>query len=123
MISLKIHNFEISNNKTFTLITGPCVIENRNHTIKMIGLIDRICKELNINYIFKSSFDKANRSSIKSERGISLNDSLQIFEKIKNEIRTANQKENIFTAEEKELFSKFISKIQKELNINNTQKE
>ena len=45
----------------------------------------------------------------------------QIFEKIKNEIRTANQKENIFTAEEKELFSKFISKIQKELNINNTQ--
>ena len=47
--------------------------------------INKICSELNINYIFKSSFDKANRSSIKSERGTSLNDSLKIFEKIKNE--------------------------------------
>ena len=45
----------------------------------------------------------------------------QIFEKIKNEVRTANQKENIFTSEEKELFSKFINKIQKELSIDNTQ--
>ena len=45
----------------------------------------------------------------------------QIFEKIKNEVRTANQKENIFTIEEKEIFSKFINKIQKELSIDNTQ--
>ena len=45
----------------------------------------------------------------------------QIFEKIKNEVRTANQKANIFTIEEKELFSKFINKIQKELSIDNTQ--
>ena len=45
----------------------------------------------------------------------------QIFEKIKNEVKTANQKENIFTIEEKELFSKFINKIQKELSIDNTQ--
>ena len=45
----------------------------------------------------------------------------QIFEKIKNEVRTENQKENIFTIEEKELFSKFINKIQKELSIDNTQ--
>jgi len=44
-----------------------------------------------------------------------------IFEKIKKEVRTANQKENIFTSEEKELFSKFINKIQKELSIDNTQ--
>ena len=44
-----------------------------------------------------------------------------IFEKIKKEVRAANQKENIFTSEEKELFSKFIIKIQKELSIDNTQ--
>ena len=44
-----------------------------------------------------------------------------IFEKIKKEVRSANQKENIFTSEEKELFSKFINKIQKELSIDNTQ--
>jgi hypothetical protein len=44
-----------------------------------------------------------------------------MFEKIKKEVRTANQKENIFTSEEKELFSKFINKIQKELSIDNTQ--
>ena len=44
-----------------------------------------------------------------------------IFEKLKKDVRTANQKENIFTSEEKEIFSKFINKIQKELSIDNTQ--
>ncbi len=85
MIKIDLKNFSISNSLPIVLIAGPCVLENERKTLLIAEEINKICKELNINYIFKSSFDKANRSSIKSERGISLNDSLQIFEKIKNE--------------------------------------
>lgn len=83
MKKIKLNNFEISNTNPFTLIAGPCVIENRDHSLKMAELINSICEELNINFIFKASFDKANRSSSKSERGIGLDESLKIFHEIK----------------------------------------
>ena len=84
MKKIKLNNFYISNQDKFCLIAGPCVVESRNHAVKIAGLIDHICKELNINFIFKSSFDKANRSSAKSTRGIGLSQSLKIFEEIKS---------------------------------------
>ena len=83
MHSIKIRNFEISNEKPFTLIAGPCVIENREHAIKMAKIIDEICKTINLNFIYKSSFDKANRTSINSSRGIGLEEALIIFKEIK----------------------------------------
>ena len=83
MHSIKIRNFEISNNKPFTLIAGPCVIENREHAIKMAKLIYEICKNIKINFIYKASFDKANRTSINSPRGISLAEAIDIFAEIK----------------------------------------
>ena len=83
MNSIKIKNFEISNKKPFTLIAGPCVIENREHAIKIAKLIYEICKNININFIYKSSFDKANRTSINSPRGLSLEEALDIFAEIK----------------------------------------
>ena len=49
MHSIKINNFEISNTKPFTLIAGPCVIENREHAIKMAKYIDEICKNIDLN--------------------------------------------------------------------------
>jgi 2-dehydro-3-deoxyphosphooctonate aldolase (KDO 8-P synthase) len=85
MISIKISNFEISNNLPYTLIAGPCVIENKDHAIKIAGMIDNICKDLKVNFIFKSSFDKANRTSLKSSRGVGLSESLKIFEEIKKQ--------------------------------------
>ncbi len=85
MIEINLKNFLISNNQPFILIAGPCVIEDENKTLLIAEQINKICDELKINYIFKSSFDKANRSSINSNRGVELNDSLQIFKKIKNE--------------------------------------
>ncbi len=85
MIELNLKNFSISNYSPFILIAGPCMLENEKKTISIAEEINKICNELNINYIFKSSFDKANRSSIKSQRGVSLNDSLQIFKKVKEE--------------------------------------
>ena len=84
MKSIKLKNFEISNNNTFTIIVGPCVLESRDHALKMAELINKICTESNINYIFKSSFDKANRTSIDSVRGVGLDKGIDIFNEIKN---------------------------------------
>ena len=85
MMKIDLKKFQISNDEPFTLIAGPCVIESREHAIKMADKINKICKELNVNYIFKSSFDKANRSSINSSRGVGFEESLKIFERKKGE--------------------------------------
>ncbi|PPR47479.1 MAG: 2-dehydro-3-deoxyphosphooctonate aldolase [Alphaproteobacteria bacterium MarineAlpha5_Bin9] len=82
---ININNVEISNTKPFVLIAGPCVIENKKHSLKIAEKINNICNELKIKYIFKASFDKANRSSLNSNRGVGLKDSIEIFEKIKKE--------------------------------------
>ena len=84
MKKINIKNFTISNNNPFCLIAGPCVIENKNHAKKIAKSIKEICEDLEINFIFKSSFDKANRSSFKSSRGVGLDESLEIFQEIKN---------------------------------------
>ena len=84
MRSIKFKNFEISNDNLFTIIVGPCVLENRDHALKMADLINNICSESNINYIFKASFDKANRTSIDSFRGVGIDKGLDIFNEIKN---------------------------------------
>ena len=86
MINIKINDFEISNNHPFTLIAGPCVLEDKNHTIHLAGIIHSICNDLKINFIFKSSFDKANRTSIQSNRGVGLYKALEIFNEIKTNI-------------------------------------
>ncbi len=85
MIKINLKNFSISNNLPFVLIAGPCVIENEKHSMMIAEELYKICNDIGINLIFKSSFDKANRSSINSERGITLDDALRIFEKIKND--------------------------------------
>ena len=84
MINIKLANFEISNNNQFILIAGPCVIESEKHSLMMAEKIVKICQKQNINFVFKSSFDKANRSSINSSRGISIYEAEIIFNKIKS---------------------------------------
>ena len=81
---IKIHNFDVSNNLPFFLIAGPCSIESNAHAIDHAGKINEICKKLNINFVYKSSFDKANRTSLKSKRGIGLDDGLKILSEVKN---------------------------------------
>ena len=83
---VKCANFEIANNKPFTLIAGPCQLENEAHAIKISSELKKVTKELGINLIYKTSFDKANRTSIKSKRGIGLEKSLPIFDKIRKEV-------------------------------------
>ncbi len=85
-IKVKCGNFEISNDKTFTLIAGPCQLESEDHAIKTSSKLKKITNELGINLIYKTSFDKANRTSLKSKRGIGLQKSLPIFDKIRKEV-------------------------------------
>ena len=84
MKTIKIAKFEISNKNNFILIAGPCVIESDSHSMMMAEKIATICQKLNINFVFKSSFDKANRSSINSKRGLDLKEAEAIFNKIKS---------------------------------------
>ena len=83
---VKCTNFEIANDKPFTLIAGPCQLENEAHAIKISTELKKITRELGINLIYKTSFDKANRTSLKGKRGMGLENSLPIFDKIRKEV-------------------------------------
>ena len=69
---VKCANFEIANNKPFTLIAGPCQLESEEHALKVSSELKKITNELNINLIYKTSFDKANRTSLKGKRGLGI---------------------------------------------------
>lgn len=75
---------EIGGANRFTLIAGPCVIESEELVMETAGKIKEICDRLGIDFIFKSSFDKANRSSIHSFRGPGIEDGLRILKKVKD---------------------------------------
>ena len=82
---IKISEFEVSNTHPFFLIAGPCSIESKDHAINHAGVINEICQKLGINFVYKSSFDKANRSSKYSERGIGIEKGLNILSDVNKE--------------------------------------
>ncbi|MDC1054514.1 3-deoxy-8-phosphooctulonate synthase [Alphaproteobacteria bacterium] len=84
MKTINLADFQISNKNQLILIAGPCVIESEQHSLMMAEKITNICQKLKVKFIYKSSFDKANRSSINSKRGISISEADKIFEKIKS---------------------------------------
>jgi len=86
-IKVKCKDIEISNSNRFCLIAGPCQLETEQHAMDMAGKIQEIAKKFNIGFIYKTSFDKANRTSLKGKRGAGLEKSLPIFDKIKKELK------------------------------------
>eukprot|EP00951_Prasinocladus_malaysianus_P029895 scaffold278459_cov46-Prasinocladus_malaysianus.AAC.4 len=68
----------------FFLMAGPNVIQSEEHCLKMCGYIKSVCDELGITYIFKSSFDKANRTSAASFRGPGMEEGLRVLQKVKD---------------------------------------
>ena len=84
---IKINNFEIANNKKISLISGPCQLESEQHAMDMAGKIKEIASKFGIGFIYKTSFDKANRTSLKGKRGAGIDASLPIFDKIKKELK------------------------------------
>ena len=85
-LTVKCGNIDISNTNKFCLIAGPCQLETEQHAIDMSGKIKEITSKVGINFIYKTSFDKANRTSLKNKRGLGLDQSLPIFDKIRKEI-------------------------------------
>lgn len=75
--------------KELLLITGPCVIESRDHTLFMAHKIGAIMEQLDLPWVFKASFDKANRSSIDSFRGVRREEGLEILQQVKDEVGCA----------------------------------
>ena len=84
MRTFNINNISISNNNSFFLIAGPCQIESENHSQFLAGSIKEICDSLDIKLIYKSSFDKANRSSINTKRGVGIDKGLEILNGVKH---------------------------------------
>ena len=70
----------------FFLIAGPCVIESEQLAIETASYLKKVCNELNINFIYKSSFDKANRTSADSFRGLGIEEGIRILEKVKLDV-------------------------------------
>jgi len=83
---VKLCGFEIGLHKPFFLIAGPCVIESEQLVLDTAAELKDITDKLNIPFIYKSSFDKANRSSYKSFRGLGIEKGLHILEKVRNKI-------------------------------------
>jgi len=84
---MKLCGFEAGLDQPFFLIAGTCVIESEQMTLDVAGKLQEITRELGINFIYKSSFDKANRSSHKSFRGPGLEKGLQILENVKQQLQ------------------------------------
>lgn len=83
MKTVHIGSVSISNKNPLVLIAGPCQMESRDHAFDMCGALVELTAKLGIPFIYKSSFDKANRTSIKGKRGIGLENSLPIFADLK----------------------------------------
>ena len=79
-------NFKVSNNNPFFLMSGNCVIESEQSAIDTAGELKKITNKLNIPFIYKSSFDKANRSSISSYRGPGIEEGLRILSEVKSQL-------------------------------------
>ena len=75
-----------SNSNTICIIAGPCQLESEQHALDMAGKILEITKKFNLGFIYKTSFDKANRTSLSGKRGAGLEASLPIFDKIKKDL-------------------------------------
>ena len=84
-IKVNCGNIEISNNNKICIIAGPCQLETEQHAMDMAGQIKEITSKFNMGLIYKTSFDKANRTSLSGKRGAGLEQSLPIFDKIKKE--------------------------------------
>ncbi|MBL0319475.1 MAG: 3-deoxy-8-phosphooctulonate synthase [Alphaproteobacteria bacterium] len=81
---VNVGNVTISNSLPFTLIAGPCQLESRQHALEMAHALTEITQRLGISFIYKTSFDKANRTSSSSKRGLGLEKALPIFAEVRS---------------------------------------
>jgi len=83
---MKLLDFDAGIEHPFFLIAGPCVIESESLAMETSSYLKQVTSELGINFIYKSSYDKANRTSANSFRGLGINEGLRILQKVKDEV-------------------------------------
>ena len=83
---MRIIDFEIGIDQPFFLIAGPCVVESEKLAMESASALKEITSNLGINFIYKSSYDKANRTSAESFRGLGISEGLRILQKVKDEV-------------------------------------
>src|SRR6056300_1003097 len=113
MSSKKINcgNIEISHDNKICIIAGPCQLETEQHAMDMASKIQEITKKFDLGFIYKTSFDKANRTSLKGKRGAGLDASLPVFDKIKKELNIPILTD-IHNAEQCQIISKHVDILQ-----------
>ena len=108
---VKCGKLNISNKSPFTLIAGPCQLESEKHALDVATELKKITEKLNIGLIYKTSFDKANRTSLKGKRGAGLEKSLPIFDKIRKNVGIPVLTD-VHTTEQCEIISKHVDVLQ-----------
>ncbi len=108
---VKCGKLNISNSNVFTLIAGPCQLENEKHALEMASKLKEITQKLNLGLIYKTSYDKANRTSLQGKRGAGLEKSLPVFDKIRKELEIPVLTD-VHTAEHCETVSKHVDVLQ-----------
>ena len=108
---IKCGKIRISNSSSFTLIAGPCQLENEKHALEVANKLKEITQKLNLGLIYKTSFDKANRTSLKGKRGAGLEKSLPVFDKIRKEVGVPVLTD-VHTIEQCEVVSKHVDVLQ-----------
>ena len=109
--TINCNGIKISNNSSLTLISGPCQLETEQHAIDMAGKIKEITDKFGIGFIYKTSFDKANRTSLAGKRGAGLDKSLPVFDKIKKDLKIPVLTD-VHSGEQCSLVSKHVDIIQ-----------
>ncbi len=108
---MRLNNFNISNEDPMFLIAGPCQLENLDHSIMIASKLKSICEKLDIGFVFKGSFDKANRTSISGKRGLGLEECMNIFKTVKEKLNIPVLTD-VHTIEQCDLVKDFIDIIQ-----------
>ena len=83
---VRIGDFEVGNDLPFTLIAGPCAMESVDHALDMAGALKDLTAKLGLKFIYKTSFDKANRTSVQSNRGVGLEQALPVFARVRSQL-------------------------------------
>ena len=109
--NVKLGSDTFGNNLKLSLIAGPCVLESHSHARKMVEKLLNINEKLNVNFTYKTSFDKANRTSLSGVRGLGLDESLKIFSELKNEYKIKILTD-VHTEEQCSLVSEYVDIIQ-----------
>ncbi|MFL2793878.1 MAG: 3-deoxy-8-phosphooctulonate synthase [Paracoccaceae bacterium] len=109
--TIELNDIKISNRLPLTLISGPCQLESLEHSMMIAEKLIEICADNDINFVFKSSFDKANRTSHLSKRGVGIEEGLKIFRKLKESLNVSILTD-VHTPDQCELVAKEVDILQ-----------